>query len=115
MSKLSSALARRKKVTDHFVFSRFRVIAFISFAILVAGSLGLYNVVLAASAAPGKPTSLSGTTGNQQATLSWGAATSATGYLVNETDLVTGKTTQLPSVVTTTSTPVTGLQVGHWY
>lgn len=115
MSKLSSTLARRKMVTDHFVCSRFRVTAFISFAILVAGSLGLYHTVLAASAAPGKPTSLSGTTGNQQAMLRWGAATGATGYLVNETDLVTGKTAQLSSVVTTTSTTVNGLQVGHWY
>jgi lysophospholipase L1-like esterase len=115
MSKLSSALARRKKVIDHFVSSRFRVIVSISFAILAAGSLGLYHTVLAASATPGQPTSLSGTTGNQQATLLWGAATGATGYLVNETDLATGQTIQLPSVVITTSATVAGLQVGHWY
>ncbi|GHO61466.1 hypothetical protein KSC_003580 [Ktedonobacter sp. SOSP1-52] len=64
---------------------------------------------------PGKPTSLNGTPGNQQVSLSWGAATNATGYLINETDLVSGQTTQLPTVVTGTSYSLIGLQVGRWY
>lgn len=115
MPKLFFPLARRKKLTAHLVFPRFFVMLFISFVILITGSFCLSGTALAASITPGQPTSLSGTTGNQQATLSWGAATDATGYLVNETDLATGQTTQLSSLVSTTSTTITGLQVGHWY
>lgn len=115
MQKLISALVRRKKPTAHLVFPRFLIILFLSLAILILGSPYLANTALAASAVPGQPTSLNGTTGNQQAALSWAAASNATGYLVNETDLVTGQTTQLSALVTATSTTVTGLQVGHWY
>lgn len=70
---------------------------------------------LAATLAPSRPASLNGTPGNQQVSLTWGASSGATGYLVNETDLVSGQTVQLPTVVTTTSTSITGLLVGHWY
>jgi lysophospholipase L1-like esterase len=114
MQKLSSAFMRRKKMTDHHVFLQFLIVLFISSVVLITGSLYLANPVMAA-ATPGQPTSLNGTAGSQQTKLSWGAATNATGYLVNKTDLVTGQTTQLPSLVTTTSTTIAGLQVGHWY
>lgn len=83
--------------------------------ILITGSLFFPEKALAAAATPGQPTSINGTSGSQQVSLSWGQATGATGYLVNEKDLVTGQTVQLPTIVTTTSTIVTGLQVGRWY
>jgi len=70
---------------------------------------------LADTAAPGQPTSINGAPGSQLVSLTWGAATAATGYLVNETDLVSGQATQLTTVITATSTTLTGLQVGHWY
>ncbi|HZR44197.1 MAG TPA: GDSL-type esterase/lipase family protein [Ktedonobacteraceae bacterium] len=71
--------------------------------------------VLAVGIAPSKPTSIDGSSGNQQVSLTWGAATNATGYLVEQTDLVTGQIQQLPDVVTTTSLTVGSLTIGRWY
>lgn len=90
-------------------------ISIFSLALMLVGSFFVSSKALADTAIPGQPTSINGSSGSQQVSLSWGAASNATGYLVNETDLVTGQTVQLSQVITTTSTTLTGLQVGHWY
>jgi lysophospholipase L1-like esterase len=115
MQTQSSTSASEKKLATRLMGRCFWVISVFSIAILLSGTLFLSSKALAAVAVPGQPTSLNGTSGNQQVSLRWGAATDATGYLVNETDLVTGQTVQLATVVTTTATTLTGLQVGHWY
>lgn len=115
MQPRSSARGSRKKLTTCLVSQRFSAITVLFIVILISGFFLLPNKALADTAAPGQPTSINGTPGNQQVSLSWGAATNATGYLVNETDLVTGQTEQLPAIVTATSTTLTGLKVGHWY
>src|SRR5438067_12306102 len=55
--------------------------------------------VMASSAVLSKPNSIDGTAGSQQVSLSWGAARDATGYIIEQTDLVTGQVQQLPTVV----------------
>lgn len=115
MQKPSLTLARSKGHVAHLMSRRLWVLPFASIVILITGSLFFPGKALAAAATPGQPTSISGTSGSQQVALSWGLAAGATGYLVNETDLVTGQTVQLSTIVTTTSTTVTGLQVGRWY
>lgn len=112
MQKAFSTLKKRKRLA---VFPRFRMIFLLLAATLAIGALFLLTTARAATVVPGKPTSIKGTPGNQQVSLSWGAATGATGYLIDETDLVTGKTTQLPARVLTTSFTPTGLLTGHWY
>jgi lysophospholipase L1-like esterase len=104
-----------KRREDHLLFPQSSAVLFVLAATLIAGSLFPFTSARASTAAPGKPTSISGTAGDQQVTLSWGAVDGATGYLIDETNLVTGKTTQLPTVVTTTSFTPGGLLVGHWY
>src|SRR5262245_56417250 len=106
MQKPSLTLARCKGQVAHLMSRRLWVLPFASVVIVITCSLFFPGKALAVAATPGQPTSMSGTSGNQQASLSWGQATGATGYLVNETDLVTGQTVQLSTVVTTTSTTV---------
>jgi lysophospholipase L1-like esterase len=109
------AQASHEKLATRPASKRFWLMFLVSLAILLTGSFFVPNTALAATATPGQPTSISGTTGSQQVSLSWGAASGATGYLVNETDLVTGQTTQLSTLINSTSTTLTGLKVGHWY
>ncbi len=59
--------------------------------------------------------SLHGTSGNQQASLTWSAVSNATSYRIEQTDLVTGHVQQLANVVTTTSFTATALATGRWY
>ncbi len=115
MRTSSFPFASRKKLATRLMGQRFWIVIVFTIAVLLSGYFFLSGKALADAAVPGQPTSLSGTTGNQQVTLSWGAATDATGYLIGETDLENGQTVQLPTVVTTTATTLTGLQVGHWY
>ncbi|HEU5374283.1 MAG TPA: GDSL-type esterase/lipase family protein [Ktedonobacteraceae bacterium] len=110
-----SAPSSRKRLATRLASKRSWLLLLIALAVLLSGSLFVSNRAFADTATPGQPTSINGSSGAQQASLSWGAASNATGYLVNETDLVTGQTTQLSTLVTSTSTTVTGLQVGHWY
>ena len=115
MQGQSSAPASRERLATRLVGQRFWLGSLFSLAILLTGSFFVSNTAFAEEATPGQPTSISGTPGAQQVSLSWGAASGATGYLVNETDLATGQTVQLSPVVTTTSITLTGLKVGHWY
>lgn len=115
MRKPSSPLANRKKLPEILTKRRLWLVSALSLTILFSTLFFLPGKAFADTATPGQPTSVNGTPGSQQVSLSWGAATDATGYLVNETDLVTGQTTQLSTIVTTTSTTLTGLAVGHWY
>jgi lysophospholipase L1-like esterase len=71
--------------------------------------------VLADGIAPSQPPSINGSPGNQQATLTWGAANYATGYFIEQTDLATGQVQQLPDMVTGTTFTVGSLAIGHWY
>lgn len=71
--------------------------------------------VLADGIAPSQPSSIDGSSGNQQVSLTWGAASNATGYVIEQTDLVTGQVQQLPNMVTSTSATIGSLGVGHWY
>ncbi len=64
---------------------------------------------------PSQPTSIDGSSGNQQVSLTWGAANNATGYIIEQTDLVTGQVQQLSNIVTDTSVTIGSLGVGHWY
>lgn len=115
MQQRPSVPASRKKLANRLVDRHFWLISFFSLAILFSGSLFVSHTAFAEATAPGQPSSINGTSGAQQVSLSWGTASGATGYLVNETDLVTGQTTQLSNIVTATSTTITGLKVGHWY
>lgn len=115
MQKSSSTEQAPKQSTSHFSFRKVWPLLTMLWALALVTIAFLPMSAHAETATPPQPASLTGTSGNQQASLSWSASTGATGYLVNETDLVTGQTTQLSTVVTTTSTTVTGLQVGHWY
>ncbi|HLI71235.1 MAG TPA: GDSL-type esterase/lipase family protein [Ktedonobacteraceae bacterium] len=110
-----SSSVERRKLAVHPLSRWFWAVLLVCVIALVLGMLYLPAHARAAVATPGKPSSISATPGNQQVALSWGAASGATGYLINETDLVTGTTTQLSTTVTTTSFTVTGLLVGHWY
>ena len=110
-----SSQAGRKKLATRLAGKRFSLMFLVSLAILLSGSFFVSNTAFADAAVPGQPASINGSSGAQQVSLNWGAASGATGYLVNETDLVTGQTTQLSTLVTSTSTTVTGLKVGHWY
>lgn len=107
--------ANRKKLATRLVGQRYWFIPLISLAILLSGSLFVSQTAFADTITPGQPSNLNGTSGSQQVSLTWSAATSATGYLVNQEDLATGQTVQLSTVVTTTSTTITGLNVGRWY
>lgn len=109
------ASASKDKLANRLLSRHFWILAVCSCAILFVGSLFLSTKAFADTAVPGQPTSINATSGNQQVSLSWGAASGATGYVVNETNLVTGQTTELSNVIATTSTTLTGLQVGHWY
>lgn len=71
--------------------------------------------VFATGTIPSKPTMLNGSAGQQQVSLSWGAAANATGYLIEQTDLATGQVQQLPDLVTATSLTIGSLANGHWY
>ena len=117
MQKIFSASRRGKELTAHLFSSRLRLrgVFLALAAIMIIGVLFLSSSAQAATTTPGKPTSINGTPGDRQVSLSWGAAPGATSYLIQETDLVTGETTQLPTPVTTTTDTITGLQVGHWY
>lgn len=107
--------ANRQKSVTRSGNQRFWIMMVCSITLMLTGSLFASSKALADTAIPGQPTSINGAPGSQQVSLNWGVASGATGYLVNETDLVTGQTVQLPTVIAATSTTVTGLQVGHWY
>ncbi len=112
----SFTLAKRKGQTAHLMSAHLWSALILMLVLLYSGGLFFFpGNAFAAVATPGQPASINGTSGDQQVGLSWGQASGATGYLINETDLVTGRTIQLSPLVTTTSTTVTGLQVGHWY
>jgi lysophospholipase L1-like esterase len=70
---------------------------------------------LADGIVPSQPPSIDGSSGNQQVSLTWGAANNATGYFIEQTNLVTGQVQQLPNMVTGTSFTVGSLGIGHWY
>ena len=107
-------LARSKRHTARCMLRHLWIAPIVVTVLLTMGGVLFFpGHAFAAAMAPGQPTSINGTAGKQQANLSWSQATGATGYFVNETDLQTGQTVQLSTLVTTTSTTVTGLQVGH--
>ncbi|GHO42777.1 GDSL-type esterase/lipase family protein [Ktedonospora formicarum] len=109
-------ISAHSKVSDiGFSSSRFWLVFFVPVLVALVGAIFLPTSALAAPLAPGKPTALNGQAGDQQVSLSWGSATDAAGYLVNETDLVSAQTQQLPTIITVTSTIITNLQAGHWY
>lgn len=83
--------------------------------IIVCATLLFTSPSLRALAAAQSAIAISGTPGNQQASLTWTADPSATSYTIEQTDLVTGQVQQLPAVVTTTSFTVSSLATGHWY
>jgi Lysophospholipase L1 and related esterases len=105
---------RSQSKTLHVIFLS-RPMVFLSVLLTLAGVIFLPATKALADTAPGKPQSINGAPGNQQVSLSWGASTGATSYLVNETDLVSGQSIQLPNILTGFSTVITGLQIGHWY
>ena len=112
-------MSEKSKVAVHIPSRKSWVIAFTLTLVLIAGGLFLPNGTssraLAAGVTPSQPTSLTATPGNQQASLSWGASTGATGYVIEETNLSNGQVQQLPDVVTGTSFTVTSLATGQWY
>lgn len=105
---------RSQSKTLHVIFLS-RPMVFLSVLLTLAGVIFLPATKALADTAPGKPPFINGAPGNQQVSLSWGTSTGASGYLVNETDLVSRQSIQLPTVLTGFSTVVTGLQIGHWY
>lgn len=115
MQKIILIPGRRKRVAVYPVFPRSGAIFLMFVVTLITGSLLLFGSTRADTAVLGKPASINGSPGNRQVTLSWGAVAGATGYLIDETDLVTGKTTQISKVVPATDFTLTGLLAGHWY
>lgn len=115
MRRLSPAPIRKKRFAPHLPSPRLRVTLFLAVVITAVGPLFLSSYAYAATPLLDKPTSLSGTSGNQQVTLSWNAVSRVTGYQVQLTDLVTGRTVLLSNVVEATTVTLTGLAVGHWY
>ncbi len=112
----SLTFARGKGHNARFVPRYLWITPIVVLILLAAGGYLLFpDYAFAAAATPGQPGTPNGTSGKQQAGLSWGQSSGATWYLVNETDLATGKTVQLSTLITTTSTTVTGLAIGHWY
>ncbi len=69
----------------------------------------------AMGATPGQPTFFNGSPGDQQVNLNWGAATDATSYIIEQTDLETGQVQRLSPPVTETSFSPGGLLTGQWY
>ncbi len=93
------------------VVATLAMIAAMGITLLPLSSGGRIN---AAEAAPGKPSFVTGVPGNQQISLTWGAVSGATGYFIDQTDLVTGQTQRL-SAVSGTSISLNGLSSGRWY
>jgi hypothetical protein len=83
---------------------------------LIKGGTSNAVTVTAGGSSPGAP-SLSVSSGNQKATLSWSAVSNASGYFVYRKDTSSGETTytQLPYAVTGTSWIATGLIAGGQY
>ena len=112
-------MSEKSNVAVRIPSKRSWVIAFILVLVVTTGGFFLPNGsslrAFAAVMAPSQPTSLNATPGNQQASLTWGASTGATGYVVEETNLSNGQVQRLPDVVTGTSFTVTSLAAGQWY
>lgn len=100
-------------------FKRFGIVTICLIGVLAVGvvvlPVGTTARVMAVSSTPSKPGSINGAAGSQQVSLTWGAVANATGYFIEQTDLVTGQVQQLPGVVTGTSSTVGSLAKGRWY
>lgn len=66
---------------------------------------------------PGQPGLLQATINTQQLQFTWSSATNATGYWLEQTDILTGAVQELAPRITTTSFAVAlnTLETGHWY
>ena len=115
MQELSCNTGRTKKYALHSELQHFVLLVLFPALTIVLGPFLPATPIFAATTIPGKPAFLHGTSGNQQISLTWDAASNATGYLINEINLATGHMTRLLSAGATTSYTLTGLQIGHWY
>ena len=95
------------------------IIAFALIMVVIASGFLLPNGsllhALAAGLTPAQPASVNATPGNQQASLTWTPSLGATGYVIEQTDLSSGRVQRLPGVVTGTSFHATSLATGQWY
>src|SRR3954451_11574314 len=86
--------ASRERIFAPFHPGHFGIVTICLIIVVVAAMVLLPNVsitrVMAASAAPSKPASIDGIAGNQQVSLSWATTANAAGYILEQTDLVTG-------------------------
>src|SRR5688500_7385553 len=66
---------------------------------------------------PCQPASLQATINTQQLQFTWSSATNATGYWLEQTDILTGTVQELAPRITTTSFAIAlnTLETGHWY
>jgi lysophospholipase L1-like esterase len=112
-------MSEKSKVAVRIPPRKIWVVAFTLTLVMTAGSFFFPNGsslrAFAAGVTPSQPTSLNATPGNQQASLTWGASTGATSYVIEETNLSNGQVQRLPAVVTGTAFTATSLATGQWY
>lgn len=113
--RLLHSMPWKKKSATSGKFKLTTAIFFCLILTTVCATLFFTSPIMRALAAAQSSIAISGTPGNQQASLTWTADPNATSYTVEQTDLVTGQVQQLPDVITTTSFTASSLATGHWY